>query len=204
VGVLGADEIVMTLPKLAGSLLTFCVAIGCSTPQGSGVPEVTEEFQQCYAEGKTIWITGIGVEENAPRDRIINTLDKDYPSEAKRRIAEIDTDAMRNGAIKTAEDLGTKWFLACAKGTRLERHTQAEVRRCFAVQRMTFEMNVMKSRGSSKQAIVDNFTADQRFATWISPAQVPRHVEKVYSVVKPGGDPAFFAAQFLLCLAGQD
>lgn len=184
-------------------LLAACATQVPSEPPRQPATTTTASFRKCYADAKKIWFTGLAVEEGASAATVTKGINEDFTDPQQRRSAAEDAKAMRNGEFRTAEDLSTKWFVQCTAGIPSEQRSETKVRGCFALHRMTFEMSVMRSEGVTKDVVVKRFVGDRRFKQIAETGQVPAYTRNVFEILKLGEEPAFFEAQFLVCLNSQ-
>jgi hypothetical protein len=171
-------------------LAAGCVAPPSTKSSAQVPPELTVDFRACYSDAKKIWFSGLAVEEHAPESRIASGIEAGFNGD-QRADAYRDVRAMQNGQYKTAEELASKWFLQCARRGDLARRDLTRVPTCFEVYRMTFEMSVVRAR---------QFLADPRFKGLVMPDRITGSAKKIFTVLRPGSESAYFEAEFLVCV----
>ena len=177
------------------SQLVACV----NTPLRS----INSEVRQCYSEAKRIWVSGVGIQENAPLDVVISHVDKDFSNTLTRENARAYMTDYANGKYANPEALASQWFYDCSQTKSDENKYRFNIiKSCFGTHRLSFEIyaNVFHKNYSMESAInkiINKYSVTSKQDIAFINARA-RDLKLITS--KKGDANLHFETVFLLCL----
>jgi hypothetical protein len=199
----------MTIKMRPLSLLTAaCLSLTALADDAS--PTINAEVSlpspaahACYEEGKGSWMLGMGYLEHSPVAYLGKVvLPRLVTTEDGRKRAVVQLQALQDGKLKTAEEVGAADYVSCASANSLPAIPQLKLETCFQEMRITLAMLDSKLRGMTEAQAVEDYRKRTPDITIMALDTAARRAHDVYSVVKKGEEQPFMEAVFGVCSGG--
>ncbi len=197
----------MNNTSLIASCLALSALVGCasgpsSTPITLKVGEVSPDFSLCAAQSYTPWLVAV-VLESGSSNKPMKTLVADFvgPSQEAQNRALGYLNDLKSKKYPSAEHMAGAHFNTCLAQKPKEMFFPERTPSCYREQRILFDLQVLRfDRGASQQQAAEQLIQANPSADGANARMIQRLAKDTYTVLKPGGESAFSAAQFNVCM----
>lgn len=182
--------------------LAGCASNPSVSPQPIKVGEVSLSFQACASESKIPWLVNMVLEDKANK-KPVTTLVSEFvggaAADQTRALGYLNDLRMQKYA--SGEHMAATHFDTCLARKSTQTFPPGSALACYREQRILFALeNLRFDHEASQEQATQHLIKANPSADGANERMIQRLAKDVYTILKPGGESAFSAAQFNVCM----